>query len=164
MAWGDSWGHSAWSYHEKFAKAFFEGRERGSVSKGTYVCRGPWKACFMEYRYGRNSLARYTPPSMMAEAVARKLKGEEVEIYPMMEFCCNHRDKAEARHLQGLGVEARWQWGGHPFLAFGVDISDGQWRTIEECKAAPKWIKPVKPVKPLRPDRRFVNLTLPLFT
>ena len=163
MAWGDSWGLSPCKNARRAAKAFFEGRDIGSSRDSCYVRFGPGP--WMQYYYKGYVIARYTPPVMMTEElkaklVADALKGEGVKAFPELVFCPIVLDKGEARHLQALGVDAQWQWGGKPFLCFGANIEGKGWLTIEQCKHLPKWVEPPKPVRPRREP--FVNLTMPL--
>lgn len=159
MAWGDAWGSKPWNHHHEMAKAFFEGRER---SRGVAYVADYGR--YMVYRLHGREIARFTPESKIPDIVADKLRGYHLvdgqHYFSTMEFRCYRADKAEARHLQALGVEAHWQYGGNPFLAFDVDVSSAGWLTIEKCKALPKWDRPVK----TRAREPFINLTLPLFT
>jgi hypothetical protein len=159
MSWGDSWGSSPSRMHERMAKAFFEGRPLVG-NKNTYVSKGPYRMMYVVQGY---TVARYTPPSLRAEVMTRKLVDGKY-VNPD-HFCLAmelgvpaNADKAVMRHLKALGVDAEFQYGGRPFLVFGAVLGPG-WYTIDEAKALPKWVEPVKPPKP----ERFVNLTMPLF-
>jgi hypothetical protein len=159
MSWGDAWGRTPGRMHERMAKAFFEGRPLVG-NKNTYVSKGPY---VMSYVVQCRTIAMFTPPSLHAEGMARKLVDGQT-VYSDR-FCLTMTfgvpagaDKAVMRHLKALGVDAEFQYGKRPFLVFGAVPGPG-WLTIEEAKALPKWVEPAKPPKP----ERFVNLTMPLF-
>lgn len=161
MAWGDTWGSSPSSYHRELAEAFFAGKPRGTAAKACVRCHDTYSS----YELQGRDIARFSAPEQVAEAIARKLTGDdEIDVYPEMVFRCARNDKMEMRHLKALGVEAEWQGGKLPFLAFGVDVMDSEWRTIEQVKAMPKWVPKSKEAR-VQPQReRFVNMTMPLFS
>lgn len=167
MTWGDSWGSSPCNNARWLAKAFYDGLERGS-GKQSYVerpMRG-WgqdakRGKTLEYYYKGAVIARGTPPGLIPFLIAERLLDGEKFIEQPLEFRCHYGDKGEARHLRALGLEAAWQYGGRPFLIFGVEASGQGWHTIDEWKAMPKWIE--TPTVPKRRRVQFTNLTLPLF-
>jgi len=164
MSWGDSWGSSPCSNALRLAAAFMEGRELGGNGR-TRVSINPSQT-WLDYYYKDATIARWTPPSLLPDIIARKLAGEYIyETIPVMQFRCYHGDKGEARHLKGLGVDAEWQWGKRPFLICGVDASKGEWHTLAEWAELEKWEEPKKPAKPVYYPQHepFINLTLPLF-
>ena len=161
MSWGDCWGDTPCRNALVLAKAFYEGRER-SFGKSRVAFNGDHDLC---YHYEGSVIAWYTPDSGVARRVAQRLTTGALvaEERTPLEFRSSYQDRGEARHLIALGIDAKWQYGGQPFLIEGADadLRDHDWATKEEWQARPKWVEVQKPVIS-RPER-FVNLTMPLF-
>lgn len=158
MSWPDVWGSSPCRNARELAEAFREGRTLRR--SGCHVDAHPHFPYCWAYYYKDRIIAYHTPERMIPDVVAQRLLGRSVTVYPFR-FAPTFADRAEARHLQALGVDAEWQWGGRPFLCFGADIGKEGWITIEQAKALPKWVEPPKPARRPRPEQ-FVNLTMPL--
>jgi hypothetical protein len=165
VSWGDNWGGGPCNNARTLAKAFYEGRERtfgqSFVSfEQTILMDAPLAVV---YHYKHSAIARFTPECLAPGLVAHRLETGRSFTRRPLQFCIRYPSKGLARHLMALGVEAEWQYGGRPFLVFGAEVPGyGDWWTIEELKALPKWVEPPPTPKQQRRDR-FVNLTLPLF-
>lgn len=157
MAWGDAWGSGPRESHKELAKAFWEGRTKWkSRDRSIGVSANSYSFVFYYYR---TAIARRVKqeaiPSMVADALNDQSWGCRA-----LEFTSGRADAATARHLQALGVDAKFQTRKRPFLMNGVAVKSGEWYTLEELAAMPKWVEPKKQPRP----ERFVNLSMPLFT
>lgn len=154
MAWGDNWGNQPGQNALALAAAFQDGRVVGTSKNNVEISRDGvvWYTC------NGQAIARRILDEHLPKWTARALEGEGA--YERLAFRAGSADKATARHLKALGVEAEWLSGGRPFLMNGVDVSDSGWYTLEQLASMPKWEELFEP----RPSRIYVpNPTLPLF-
>lgn len=155
MAWGDAWGSGPCRNAKELAEAFYEGRCLKFGKSHVKLDFNHGMECAV-YTYNDAVIARRVVHP--EELVTWLLMHSERPQVRALEFRPWHFDKGEARHLQALGVDAKWCSNKLTTYFGGYYAGPFNWVTLDDLKALPKWIGPAK-----KPRHQFVNTTLPLF-
>jgi hypothetical protein len=147
VGWGDSWGSSASQSAIDVAAAFYEGRK---------LKRSSCETDGETYWYSKAPIARRIKPEDLPRAMERTLAGGKWVCRPL-EFRFFYEDRATARHLKALGLDATYNGKHKGPRVNGNPIVTERWYTPAEIAT----LKPAPPPPP-KPTK-FVNLTLPLF-